>query len=87
MENYLYIAQIVVAVALTLVSLLQVKGGGLGGIFGQADTVYRTKRGVEKTLFQFTIALVVIFVILSIISFIVNARSGTTSTPTTTFLL
>jgi preprotein translocase subunit SecG len=68
MEMYLYIAQIVVAVALILVSLLQVRGGGLGGIFGQADTVYRTKRGVEKTLFQFTIALVVIFVILSIVS-------------------
>lgn len=68
MINYLYIAQIVVGVALIVVTLLQVKGGGLGGIFGQADTVYRTKRGVEKTLFQFTIALVVIFVVLSIVS-------------------
>jgi preprotein translocase subunit SecG len=68
MITYLYVAQIVVAVALILVTLLQVKGGGLGGIFGQADTVYRTKRGVEKTLFQFTIALVVIFVVLSIVS-------------------
>jgi preprotein translocase subunit SecG len=68
MEMYLYIAQIVVAAALILVSLLQVRGGGLGGIFGQAETVYRTKRGVEKTLFQFTIALVVIFIILSIVS-------------------
>jgi preprotein translocase subunit SecG len=48
--------------------MLQVRGGGLGGIFGQADTVYRTKRGVEKTLFQMTIALVFIFVILSIVS-------------------
>jgi preprotein translocase subunit SecG len=73
METYLYIAQIVVAVALILVSLLQVRGGGLGGIFGQADTVYRTKRGVEKTLFQLTIALVVIFVILSIVSLKVNS--------------
>jgi preprotein translocase subunit SecG len=68
MTIYLYIAQIVVAVSLTIVSLLQVKGGGLGGIFGQADTVYRTKRGMEKTLFQLTIALVVIFVVLSIVS-------------------
>ena len=65
---YLYVAQIVVAIALILVSLLQVKGGGLGGIFGQADTVYRTKRGVEKTLFQLTIVLVVIFIVLSIVS-------------------
>ena len=68
METYLYVAQIIVAVALILVSLLQVRGGGLGGIFGQADTVFRTKRGVEKTLFQLTIALVVIFIILSIVS-------------------
>ena len=68
MEVYLYVAQIVVAVALILTILLQVRGGGLGGIFGQADTVYRTKRGVEKTLFQLTIALVVIFVILALVT-------------------
>jgi preprotein translocase subunit SecG len=68
METYLYIAQIVVAVALILVAMLQVRGGGLGGIFGQADTVFRTKRGVERTLFQLTIVLVVIFIILSIVS-------------------
>jgi preprotein translocase subunit SecG len=73
MEMYLYIAQIVVAVALILVAMLQVRGGGLGGIFGQADTVYRTKRGVEKTLFQLTIALVVIFIVLSIVSLRVSA--------------
>jgi preprotein translocase subunit SecG len=68
METYLYIAQIVVAIALILVAMLQVRGGGLGGIFGQADTVFRTKRGVEKTLFQLTIVLAVIFIILSIVS-------------------
>jgi preprotein translocase subunit SecG len=68
MDTYLHVAQIVVALALILLVLLQVRGGGLGGIFGQADTVYRTKRGVEKTLFQLTIALVVIFIILAIVS-------------------
>lgn len=66
MSSYLIIAQIVVAVALIAVILLQVKGGGLGGIFGQPDTVYRTRRGVEKSLLQFTIALVVVFIILSV---------------------
>jgi preprotein translocase subunit SecG len=68
MNTFLYIAQIVVAVALIGIVLLQVRGGGLGGIFGQADTVYRTRRGVEKTMFQLTIALVVIFIILAIVS-------------------
>ena len=62
------IAQIVLAVAVILIIMMQVKGGGLGGIFGQADTVYRTKRGVEKTLFQLTIALAVLFIIVSILS-------------------
>ncbi len=68
MQTYLNIAQLVLSIALILVILLQVRGGGLGGIFGQADTVYRTKRGVEKTLFQLTIALVVLFIIVSILS-------------------
>jgi preprotein translocase subunit SecG len=61
MQIFLIIAQMVLSVALTLALLLQVRGGGLGGIFGQADTVYRTKRGLEKTLFQLTIVLVVLF--------------------------
>ncbi len=68
MEDYFSVAQIILSVALILAILLQVRGGGLGGIFGQADTVYRTKRGVEKTLFQLTIVLVVLFIIISIIT-------------------
>ena len=68
MLSYLNVAQIVLSITLILVILLQVRGGGLGGIFGQPDTVYRTKRGVEKTLFQLTIALVVLFVIISIVA-------------------
>ena len=62
------IAQIVLSVAIIAVVLLQVRGGGLGGIFGQADTVYRTKRGAEKILFQLTIVLVVLFAIVSLIT-------------------
>lgn len=65
MPAYLMVAQILVAIALIAVILVQVHGGGLGGIFGQADTVYRTRRGVEKSLMRFTIALVVVLIILS----------------------
>jgi len=68
MQTYFNIAQIILSAALIMAVLFQVRSGGLGGIFGQPDTVYRTKRGVEKTLFQFTIALVVLFVIFSIIA-------------------
>jgi len=73
MPIYLIIAQIVIALALIAVLTLQVKGGGLGGIFGQADGVYRTRRGVEKTLFQVTIVLAVIFIALSIVIVRVSA--------------
>ncbi|MBA7595413.1 MAG: preprotein translocase subunit SecG [Dehalococcoidia bacterium] len=66
MQTYLNIAQIILAIVLIVVFLLQVRGGGLGGIFGQQTGMYRTKRGLERTMFRFTIALVVIFVIISI---------------------
>ena len=72
MQTYLTIAQMVLSVALVMVLLLQVRGGGLGGIFGQADTVYRTKRGLEKTLFQFTIVLVVLFITISLLMLAFN---------------
>jgi preprotein translocase subunit SecG len=58
----------VLSVALVLAVLFQVRGGGLGGIFGQADTVYRTRRGLEKTLFQLTVVLVVLFIIVAMVS-------------------
>jgi preprotein translocase subunit SecG len=66
MKTYLEIAQLLVSIVLIIALLLQVKGGGLGGIFGQQAGVYRTKRGMEKTLFRFTIIMMVIFVIISI---------------------
>lgn len=68
MQTYLNIAQLILSGALIVAVLFQVKGGGLGGIFGQADTVYRTKRGAEKTLFQLTIVLIVLFLIVSIVA-------------------
>ena len=66
MQTYLNVAQIILSSALIIAVLLQVRGGGLGGIFGQPDSVFRTKRGVEKSLFQLTIVLVVLFIIVSI---------------------
>lgn len=67
MQTYLLVAQIIISVALIAVLLLQVRGGGLGGIFGQADTVYRTRRGIEKTLFNLTIVLTVLFVAIAML--------------------
>ena len=65
MPTYLLIAQILVSVALIATVLFQLRGGGIGGIFGQADSVYRTRRGIESTLLKLTIVLVVVLVILA----------------------
>ena len=67
MQTYLNIAQIVLAVALIIVIMFQVRGGGLGGIFGQQSSVYRTRRGVEKILFRLTIVFVVVFLLISVL--------------------
>jgi preprotein translocase subunit SecG len=52
MQTNLNIAQIILSIALIIIVLFQVRGGGLGGIFGQQSGVYRTRRGVEKVLFR-----------------------------------
>ena len=70
---YIQIIQIIISVALNVIILVQAKGqGGLGGIFGGSGAgVYRTRRGVEKTLFNVTIGLAVVFFFISIVSVVV----------------
>ena len=71
METYFNIVQILLSIALILAILVQVRGGGLGGIFGQPDSVYRSRRGVEKTLYRLTIALVVLFIAISLATLLI----------------
>jgi preprotein translocase subunit SecG len=68
MESYLVFSQIFVSLLLIATVLLQVRGLG-SGLFGSAESTFRTRRGVEKTLFQLTIVLGVVFVIVSIVGF------------------
>jgi len=62
------VIQIIISVAIIALVLLQTKGYGLGGIFGGDGGVYRTRRGIEKTLFQATIGLTVLFFVISLLS-------------------
>jgi len=67
LPTYFLIAQILIAIALIATVLFQLRGGGIGGIFGQADSVYRTRRGIESTLFKLTIILVVLLVVFAVV--------------------
>lgn len=64
------VIQIVISVILIVVVLLQVKGSGFGAALGgmSGGGAYRTKRGLERTLFQATILLVFIFIGISFLS-------------------
>ena len=68
MQTYVYVLQIVLAVALVGAILLQAKGSGLGSIFGGDGAVFRSRRGVEKLLFNATIVLAGLFLLVSLLS-------------------
>ena len=72
MATYLNLAQIVIAVALIVVIMLQTKGAALGGVFGGSDSaVYKTRRGMEKTIFNVTIGLSLVFFVMAILNVMV----------------
>ena len=70
MNAFLAIGQIVVSIAVMVAILLQARGTGLSSTFGGDSAVYRSRRGIERTLWQFTVVLIVLFVLFSLASFI-----------------
>ena len=72
MNPILALGQIIISIALVAAILLQARGTGLSGTFGGDSAVYRSRRGVEKRLWQFTILLLALFVLFAVVSFIVS---------------
>ena len=70
MNPALAIGQIIVSIALVFAILLQARGTGLSGTFGGDSAVYRSRRGIERRLWQFTIVLLILFVAFSVASFL-----------------
>ena len=71
---FIPILQIIIAVALIVLILLQERSAGLSGIMGggEGGAFYQTRRGLEKAIFYATIALAVLFVALAIYQLIVK---------------
>jgi preprotein translocase subunit SecG len=66
LEDALAFASILISIALVGVILLQVRGEGVGGL--QSGSFVRTRRGMEKSLFNFTILLSVIWITVSAVA-------------------
>jgi preprotein translocase subunit SecG len=68
------IIQIILCVAVIIFILLQARGAGLGSAFGgsSAGSVFKTRRGVERLIFNLTIVFVVLFGIVSLLSALIH---------------
>lgn len=70
--TFMMIAMNIVAIALISVIIIQGQtGAGLGAVFGGGD-IYRSRRGVEKTLWQLTFVLTAVFLVLCLVTVMVS---------------
>ncbi len=76
MNPILALGQIILSIALITAILLQNRGTGLSGTFGGDSAVYRSRRGVERRLWQFTIVLLVLFIVFALVAFAASTASG-----------
>lgn len=76
MNPFLAFGQIIVSIALIFAILLQARGTGLSGTFGGDSAVYRSRRGIERRLWQFTLILLALFVVFSLVSFVFAPATG-----------
>ncbi|MBX5449445.1 MAG: preprotein translocase subunit SecG [Thermogemmatispora sp.] len=69
----LRVIQIILSVAVILFILLQARSAGLGSIFGgsSAGSVFKTRRGVERLIFNLTIVFVALFALVSVIMMLI----------------
>jgi preprotein translocase subunit SecG len=59
----LQIVTIVSAVLMSICILLQARGASLGAGFGSSGELFTTRRGIDKSLYEVTIVLAVVFVL------------------------
>ena len=70
---YLNVVQLIVSFALVALLIMQGKGAGLSRMFGGEGSIYRPRRGVEKTMFNVTIILAVVFFVTAILNVLVQS--------------
>jgi preprotein translocase subunit SecG len=73
-QDALQFIQVLTSISLIAVIIVQAQGQGLGGLFGGADSmgITKTRRGLEKTLFQITVGLSVAFLGNAIIQLLIQ---------------
>ena len=70
---YFNVIQIIISIALIALTVMQSRGAGLGRMFGSDSSIHTTRRGIDKTLYNVTIILAVIFFAVSLASVLVQS--------------
>jgi preprotein translocase subunit SecG len=70
MNPILAVGQIIVSVFLIISVLMQARGVGLSSAFGGDSSVYRSRRGIERQLMRFTVLLIILFVLFSLVGYL-----------------
>ena len=68
MQTYLNIAMVIVSILLVLLIIIGARNSAVGNVFGGDSPVYHARRGIERTLFNATVWVSVIFFVLAILS-------------------
>lgn len=66
MQTAIYIAMILVSAALTIIVVLQARSAGMQN--RDTGSVQRTRRGLERTLYQATVVLASVFLLLALLA-------------------
>jgi len=69
MKNILLIVNLVISILLVIFILIQGRGAGLGSAWGGGGEFFQTRRGIEKLTLNLTVILIVIFFLVSVLSF------------------
>ncbi|OGK62416.1 preprotein translocase subunit SecG [Candidatus Roizmanbacteria bacterium RIFOXYB2_FULL_38_10] len=72
MKNVLIIINIVVSIVIVALILMQGRGAGLGSAWGGGGEMFATRRGIEKVTLRITVLCIILFFIISLISFFIK---------------
>jgi len=72
MKEFILVVNIIISIAIVVLILLQGKGAGLGSAWGGGGEMFQTRRGLEKVTLRLTVGLIVVFFVLSLISFLMK---------------
>jgi len=72
MKNIFLLVNIILSVVIVILIIIQGKGGGLGSAWGGRGELFQTRRGIEKVTLRLTIALIILFFIVSVANLFVK---------------